>query len=652
MKKSIFYLGLLTCLFLGSCSEDNNTPVDADDNFITSVRLLINNETYDAVIADNNITVTVPYTVSLNGATVSVDYTPSATIIPDPTTITDWDMERTFRVTSYNGETNDYTYVVIKDEIRHEGNVELKTQSDVASFVASGTTIIKGNLIIGSDAENAEEIKDISALEILKEVEGDIIIRRSYTGGTLTGLDNITTIGGLQIGTEETPAINNQLEMVSMANLVSVAGDISIYGSGVKFIEFKALETVEGNIIVNDAKQLSQILFHKLKDAGSINFKVLPRDFSTLTLPELTTVEGDLIIQGVFGNVHTGGLTIATGNTGLTSISGLDKLSKVGGTLSIQYFEELTSFPDFSNLTQIGGVYLTYNHKVSSFDISNADIIGINGAVGLIKLDNNRILKELKTKDDLTGVDVWLLSQGYCIKTNFTHVNNIECEYLFKESVTMPVQFVYGNFSINARTESFSCTSLQKVDGFMNIDCPNSTEIKVPELIEIGGQFLINSGTDCSINFAKLESICLSSDPHYAKKGEVNVTSPYQIGSFTLNADTKIEPTFFPVLKTIGGLGLTVYNTYQSASFPKLETIDGKFCFETTQLISANNLTLPKLKKLSGLHFYRVEKFDDFTFFSKFIDDGQITENNWKVERCTYNPTYEDMKAGRYKPAE
>lgn len=645
MKKKYFLLGLLTCLFLGSCSEDNNTPVDADDNFITSVRLSINNETYDAVIADNNITVTVPYTVSLNGATASVDYTPSATIIPDPTTITDWDMERTFRVTSYNGETNDYTYVVIKDEIRHEGNVELKTQSDVTSFVASGTTIIKGNLIIGSDAENAEEIKDISALEILKEVEGDIIIRQSYTGGTLTGLDNITTIGGLQIGTEETPAINNQLEMVSMANLVSVAGDISIYGSGVKFIEFKALETVEGNIIVNDAKQLSQILFHKLKDAGSINFKVLPRDFSTLTLPELATVEGDLIIQGVFGNVHTGGLTIATGNTGLTSISGLDKLSKVGGTLSIQYFEELTSFPDFSNLTQIGGVYLTYNHKVPSFDISNADIIGINGAVGLIKLDNNRILKELKTKDDLTGVDVWLLSQGYCIKTNFTHVNNLDCD--FGEDVeNLQLKRVYGNFYLRCNSSSISIPNLVQVDGFLYVDAQNCRPFDLSNLTQTGGQFYLSLKSKAVVNMPNLKFVCVSENPQYKSSG-YDIYG-ILIGSLHLQISSDVT---LPLLERVGGDGLTLCGS-RGFSAPILKTINGQMHVDTSTRLTSDLFSIPALEKISGVKFYKITKFNDFSIFGKFINDGQITTDKWSVTRCAYNPTYEDMKAGRYKPAE
>ena len=41
------------------------------------------------------------------------------------------------------------------------------------------------------DAEEAEKITDISALASLKEVTVNIVIRNSYNGADLTGLDNI-----------------------------------------------------------------------------------------------------------------------------------------------------------------------------------------------------------------------------------------------------------------------------------------------------------------------------------------------------------------------------------------------------------------------------------------------------------------------------
>ena len=41
---------------------------------------------------------------------------------------------------------------------------------DVTAFIDTDVTVIKGDLIIGSDAEDAEELSDIAALKILKEV--------------------------------------------------------------------------------------------------------------------------------------------------------------------------------------------------------------------------------------------------------------------------------------------------------------------------------------------------------------------------------------------------------------------------------------------------------------------------------------------------
>ena len=643
MKLENLLFGLLVCLFVGACSKDDKIPADADDNFITSVSLSVNNATYDAVIADNTITITVPYTVSLNGATATVVYTPSAKIIPDPATITDWDVERTFRVTSFNGKTNDYTYVVVKDEIRHEGNVELKTPSDVASFVASGATIIKGNLIIGSDAENAEEIKDISALEILKEVEGDIIIRKSYTGGTLTGLDNITSIGGLLIGSEETPSANNQLEMVSMSNLTSAKGNISIYGSGANIIEFKNLEAVGGNIIVNNATQLSQILFHKLKEAGSIDFKILPRDFSTLTLPELTTVEGDLNIQGIFGNVYEGGLTILTGNTGLTSISGLDKLSKVGGTLSIQNFEEMSSLPNWTRLTQLGGIDLYQNHKISSLDLSNIDFVSRNDKNPLIRVYDNKVLTSLITKEDLTNIDCQIFTM-IGIDVAFKKINNFTLE-TFVEDLKLPLEYVFGNLSIDTRATEIHIQSLKGVDGFLSVEASMCNTLNVPKIEAVGGQLYVNANYMAEINFNSLKIVGCTNNA-YAKEGKMTSYN-LNYGTFTVKAASNIE---FPSLEHIGGKGLSFVTVY-SLKCPNLAVIDGDIQGFSRNLTS-EKLELPKLSKLSGLCFSNIRKFDDFSIFGQFIQDGQITEDNWSVTGCKYNPTWQDMKEGRYKPAE
>lgn len=41
-------------------------------------------------------------------------------------------------------------------------------------------------------------------------------------------------------------------------------------------------------------------------------------------------------------------------------------------------------------------------------------------------------------------------------------------------------------------------------------------------------------------------------------------------------------------------------------------------------------------------------RFVDYTFFKSFVEEEQIKKEDWLVTNCGYNPTYEDMQAGRY----
>ena len=652
MKKIKFNLlfSFFFCILAVGCSDKDEIPVDADDNFITSVILSVNDKTYEAVIENNTITVTVPYTVSLDGAKASFAYTPSAKIFPDPATITDWNTERTFRVTSYNGTINDYTYVVVKDEIRSEGNVELKTPSEVAAFIESGVTIIKGNLIIGSNAENAEIINDITGLSILKEVEGNIIIKNSFTGGTLTGLDNITSIGGLLIGSEENPLQDTSLEMISMSKIKNVTGDIQIYGSGASIIEFKELEKVDGNVVFNENTKLTQISLPLLKETGSLEFKVLPREFSSISVPDIVTINGNLSIESIWGEVETAGMRFFMGNTELKSIEGFDKLTLVNGVLSIQNFDVLEKLPQLQGLNQLGGVVIRHLALIESLDISNVSFTSSSPTRPCITIEYCNKFNNLITKEDLTDVDVRILSLNTAVKTNFTKINNFYYEANI-DTFETSLQSIMGNLSIiqisgQSSKNTIDLSGINSIPGYLLITGSSITSVKASDLKSIGGQSILQVATDGILDFPSLTTVCCASSPTYIEEDLLP-------GSPVKNIDGTITDSFFPVLSHIGGTGLTLFRIYKSASFPSLEIIDGSLKFGmTTDFSSSDHLKFPKLLKLSGVHFDTVRKFSDYTFFKKFIDDGQITESNWKIENCTYNPTYQDMKEGRCKPAE
>ena len=408
--KNYFLPMLLSLFFLGACDKnDEIIPEDADENFITSVVMTVDGKSYTADIADNTVTITVPYTVSLNNAEVEFKYTTSATIIPDPETVTDWDNERTFRVTSYNGDAREYAYKVVKSEIESDGDVELKTTEEVASFAATKTTVVKGNLIIGSDAEEAEKITDISALASLKEVTGNIVIRNSYNGADLTGLENIVSAGGLQVGSADVASKATELHMISMKALETLSGDISVYNDQVTYVLFEKLATIGGSVMfnapslqsfefpvlttvgqdlniqglneenkaagtiatlelpeltsvvgvlsVNNLAKLTSMNFLKLKETGGLDFHTVPVMLETINLPEIETVNGSIIMAANMEAPPTGSF-VPQRNDVLLAFGGMDKLTTVKGQIKIKNFTALKQLPDWSKITTLGSITL------------------------------------------------------------------------------------------------------------------------------------------------------------------------------------------------------------------------------------------------------------------------------------------------------
>ena len=154
---------------------------------------------YHAAISGDRITLTVPVGVDLTGATVSYELCEQATIKPDPASITDWNNDQAFRVTSYNQSWGSYTYTVSRSQIVNNGNVTLLTQADVEAFAASGVTVVDGNLTIGAAGATSpfDTIRDLSALSGLTEVRYNLTINNTFGGKSLAGLDNLTRVGGL-----------------------------------------------------------------------------------------------------------------------------------------------------------------------------------------------------------------------------------------------------------------------------------------------------------------------------------------------------------------------------------------------------------------------------------------------------------------------
>ena len=662
-------------------------------HIFTSVVMTVDGKSYTADITDNTVMITVPYTVSLNNAEVEFKYTTSATIIPDPETVTDWDNERTFRVTSYNGDAREYAYKVVKSEIESDGDVELKTIEEVASFAATKTTVVKGNLIIGSDVEEAEKITDISALASLKEVTGNIIIRNSYNGADLTGLDNIASAGGLQIGSVEAPSKATELHMISMKALETLSGDISVYNDQVTYVLFEKLATIGGSVMfnapslqsfefpvltsvdkdlniqglngenkaagtisslelseltsvggvlsVNNLAKLTSINLLKLKETGGLDFHTVPVMLETINLPEIETVNGSIIMEANM-EAPPAGSFVPQRNDVLLAFGGMDKLTTVKGQIKIKNFTALKQLPDWSKITTLGSITLDYLEDLSgTLTLPNARFETFGETAPQIEIISKMLLNKIETAEDLSNVD-FVVKQIQNFKfpeITFKSINNFTCTPTTNNTdYTIPtIQHVYGNLHVTSTTTDCKAKfpDLEIVDGYGYIQIITGGTVEMPALKEVGGQFYM-SGLFKGCDLPLLSKVCCSASPVYYEEGEGSLAITLQNKSLDL-----------PELLHVGGEGLFVDDA-TGITCNKLQTIDGTLQIKYATSLSQETLSMETLETLHGVFFNGLTKFTDYTFFGKFIENGMITEENWSVAKCGYNPDFQNMKDKKY----
>lgn len=708
--RRLVVLVLLSLLALPSCDK-RQEPSDADDNFIHTLVLTVGGERYPASISENTILVTVPENVSLKDATVELKYTSSARLIPKPETITNWDEELVFRVTSYKGATREYSYRVARSSVAPEGTVVLKSNEEVLRFAELKPTIVKGNLVIGSDALGAEQVTDVKALACLKEVNGVIDIRSSFACGDLLGLENITHAGGLRVKSRPGTLRAVPLALVTMPLLESVTGAIEIEDKTVKHIQFDKLEKVEigismnvpaiesiefpaltavngdfkvqafdedkkvkpqitaieipmlaevgGVLLIGNISSLESLKLNALTRALSLQLVELSPVLKTLELVKLASVDNDLRIEGI-REVNNWGIKGKALNEKLERIVGLDKLAKVGGDLVVRYFLALSSFPAFPALTSVGGLEVTDLEKVSEFDFSRLDFVPSRGSTAKLTI-NAKTITSLKTKDDLSNVNVKLMTLPKNLTINFSTVSSLEfwCKGsvgLGEQNTFSALRKVKGNLFFDCGMSLFDLLALEEVGGYFyyasRYDKQEVDNLTFPALKSVGGQLYLNLNMMKhvkQVRFDVLTSVCSAPNPSY-KYPTKNARDPE--GSLQVNANK--YSLNLPALERVGGEGLVV-KSCDELKLPNLLEIDGFLCLKYGKL-TADKLEMPKLQRLSRLIFTDVHEFTDFSMFAKFIDDGQITKDNWSVsgrtpypENKEYNaPTYDDMKAGRY----
>ncbi|WP_298072924.1 hypothetical protein [uncultured Bacteroides sp.] len=675
-------ISILTVFCLVSCNDDDNgLEFEGADNFITSFELTVDGISYQADITGEKITVHVPYNVNLDGATAQVSFCEGSTINPNPATITDWNNEWKFIVTSQSGASRVYHYTYDYGDIFESNSVVLATQEQVDKFPAKGINRINGSLTIGT--ENGEDITNLDGLKDLVSISNSLIINPSYKGQDLAGLENLTTIGAFKLGTPNSVSKNTTLTSIKLPALTKIIGDFIVNSQVVESVSMPKLQTIEeGTIIISDA--LLDI------DAGT-----------------LSNVGASLILRGSTiqkGTASTEAIVFAS----LSKIGGdldvryfpeiqglyLPRLADVSGTISLNELPTLGSFAA-TELRSIGGLNIAACKSLSQIELPsmvscgemNIDASNVNklNISSLTEIKGNVTLSNLLIEDlDISRIDF----NGYSLTIKCSELKNIVGTDVFNGSIhllpsqcTLPEFVINGIKTINGDFEAKDyfyvrnfVMPFEKIEGdlILALNTGSTKEIQLVDfsnLCEINGNFSLAKSDNKNVgrfSFSRLKHVKGLCNISTEKISEV-IEFPQLKEIGTNSSDTHIFNISFanivcPNLKSVYGsldiqTGRTKNLLAKSIGYPNIEIISNNLIIESNLDYESNNvikdITLPKLTQVNKVSISRQEGLNDFSTFKYLFENNILTEaSQWIVTKCGYNPTFQDMKEGRYTPAE
>lgn len=600
LKLSLFLL--LLGISFTSCDDDDEVvnPFAGTDNYITSFTLTKDGTQYNGYISDNQIIIYAPLSQSLEGAVATVKVCEQATVFPDPAGISDWDNERQFKVTAYNESEQTYAYRVVRSSETTQENIVLATQQEVDDFKNSDIVQIMGTLTIGSDAEDAEPITNLDGLSNLKEVSYDIRIM-NYSGEDIAGLGNLEIAGGLHI--ENATA----LKILSLPKLIKAP--------------------VSGVTVT--AETLESVSLPALTEAGALYIRSY--NLSSLDFSALATVHGDLTlnVNKDINNMSSSGLT---------------------GTI------EQISFP---MLKECGNVQIAGFAAVTAIEIPMLESVD-NLSIEQFKTLETLSLPQMKTANDI-----------------YIHGANIAEELDFKSLET-----VTGNLKVDASKieNCFGLSALRTIQGMLILWNYHFTSL------EGLADLTVNGGVEIAKASATYTTLDLSHINVPSNEASITISEGGSIDELilpeTIVANLNLSFAFrsaFPVIKGVKSA------QYIDISLNQFEAIDIVFedltsvyslsvtrtssgksaksikCANVTEL---RGLSISNCPDLTTLDFNKLEKLTstrgaikitdctnlrDFSTFKNIFENyTSLASKHWVVSGNGYNPTFDDMKAGRY----
>ena len=254
----------------------------------------------------------------------------------------------------------------------YNGDANLYTQQDVDDFVIHGYTHITGRLYIATSQFTSDHINDISQLNTVQTVDGDLGVMGCHELTSLTGLDGITTVGrDVLIGK------NDNLEsLVGLGALTDVTRDVQIFeNEELTSVDLGNLSTVGGLLFVS--KNPSLITLDGLSLISSVRSIQVQFNDTLESLTPLTPLTGNIFDLKIDSNrslTSLHGLHNITSvhylkikqNRGLENLNGLEGITKLD-LVDIVKNSSLTTFNGLNNVDSISDLYVKENYVLTDY---------------------------------------------------------------------------------------------------------------------------------------------------------------------------------------------------------------------------------------------------------------------------------------------
>ena len=497
----IYVLLFALVCFITGC-EDDDSLFSGDENYITSFRLIEGEHVYAGCIVGDSLVLSIPESVSLENVEVEFTASENATLDPDPSTISNWEENRTFTVISYNRSQRIYKYMVVRTLVAQAGDVVLTTPEEVEDFASRGINKIEGNLVIGKFTGTVKEdtLTSIASLSSLKEVTGKVTINPTYGGVSLDGLQNLEKVGEFMMVTRSTQYGNagiQNLREIDLSHLKKVGSDLIISADTLYSLNSSALESV-GNNLQFEVWDVKNMDFGALKIvAGNLSFPgrhyygggntYLPEQ---VEFPHLETIGNQLELK----NPHRikellfpaliSATTVSLEQTDVLEKIDFSQLREVVETLTLQWTHRVKEY-DFSQLQSVGGLRVYYIADLEKINLHRLSRVGTGGFT-------------IDVCNKLNDLDLAALTE---VQGNFVLAAPADLNAL-KE--------VGGNFTFSANAESFDgLNSLTSVGGNFALSGTAKEMNGFKALTTIKGSMTLNNmnNVTCVNGFDVLTSI-------------------------------------------------------------------------------------------------------------------------------------------------